>query len=245
MAQLVFSDTSNYQGIIQEIERMTNLGQTGITGTTALLQDFTRLVNIWDGRINADILLADGKWQYDDFNIGDMPIATTNLVSGQQDYSVRTDDNNRQIWKVSRVDAKDSSGAWRQLKQVDQSQIDAGYSAYKSTNGEPTEFDWNGISMMLFPTPNYNSTAGLKIIFQRESKPFSVSGADSQTPGFASAFHYLLALGPSYEFARDNGLDNANTLRTELEQGRTELREFYSSRDAQKHGLRAKQENTR
>ena len=245
MAQLVFSDTSNNQGILQEIERMTKLGAAGITGNTTLLQDFTRLVNIWDGRINADIMLSDGKWQYDDFNIGDMPIATTNLVSAQQDYSVRTDDNGRQIWKVSRVDAKDSSGAWHQLKQLDQSQIEGGFSAYRSTDGQPVEYDWNGISMLLLPAPNYNSTAGLKIIFQRESKPFATTGTDSQIPGFASAFHYLLALGPAYEYARDEGLKNVNSLRVELEQGRKELRDFYAARNVERAGLRAKQENTR
>ena len=72
MAQLVFSDTSNNQGLIQEAERMTKLGATGITGDATLLKDFTRLINIWDGRINADIMLSDGKWQYDDFNVGDI-----------------------------------------------------------------------------------------------------------------------------------------------------------------------------
>lgn len=245
MAQLVFNDTSNGQGIIQEIERMTGLGATGITGNTALLKDFTRLVNIWDGRIQTDILLADGKWQYDDFNIGDLNIATTNLVSGQQDYAVRIDDNNRQIWKVSRVDIKDSNGNWKQLSQIDQSEITDGFSAYKSTSGTPEEFDWNGVFMFLFPASSYNSTLGLKIIFQREAKPFATSGTDSQIPGFISAFHHLLALGPSYEYARDNGKKNMAQLRQELEQGRKELREFYASRNAQKHGLRVKQESTR
>jgi len=245
MAQLVFSDTANNQGILQEAERMTKLGAAGITGNATLLQDFTRLVNIWDGRINADIMLSDGKWQYDDFNVGDMPIATTNLVSGQQDYSVRTDDNSRQIWKVSRVDVKDSSGGWKKLRQIDHTQIDTGFSAYRSTDGEPVEYDWNGISMLLFPAPSYASSAGLKIIFQREAKPFATTGTDSQIPGFASAFHYLLALGSAYEYARDNGLVNANALRSELEQGRQELRDFYAARNVEKSGLRARQENTR
>lgn len=252
MAQLVFSDTSNNQGIIQEIERITKIGSGGITGDSTLLKDFTRLVNIWNGRITMDIMLSDGKWQYDDFNIGDMPIAETDLISGQQDYSIRTDYNNQQIWKVSRVDVKDSSGNWKQLKQLDQSQISGGFSAYQSVNGEPKEFDFNGISTLLFPTPNYSwrnsveGERGLKIIFQRESKPFATTGADSQVPGFASAFHYLLALGPAYEYARDNGLNNVKTLREEIEQGRAELREFYASRNSQqKAGLRVRQENTR
>lgn len=245
MAQLVFSDTTNRQGILQEIERMTGLGALGITGDATKLQDFTRLVNIWDGRITLDILLSDGKWQYDDHNIGDLPIATTDLKIGQQDYSVRTDDNSREIWKVSRVDIKDASGTWKQIKQTDQSEIPDGFYAYKSTNGEPNEFDWNGVSMLLFPAPSYNSTNGLKILFQRESDPFSSTGDDSKVPGFISAFHYLLALGPAYEFARDNGKKNVRILREELKQGRMELREFYSSRNAQKQGLRATQENTR
>ena len=246
MAQLVFSDTANRQGILQEIERLTGLGTAGITGVTALLQDFTRLVNIWDGRIHTDILLSDGKWQYDDFNIGDLPIGTANLVSGQQNYSVRTDDNTREIWKVSRVDIKDANGNWKQLKQIDQREIEGGFSAYKSTTGTPEEFDWNGFALFLFPATNYASTGGLKTFFQRESKPYATSGTDSQAPAFASAFHYLVALGPAYEYARDKGLNNANALRLELERGRAELKEFYASRNAQqKAGLRVKQENTR
>ena len=120
MAQLVFSDTANNQGILQLAEKYILKNYGDITGNTALLQEFTTKVNVWNDRLTADIFLSDGKWQYDDFNIGDMPIATTNLVSGQQDYSVRTDDNTRQVWKVSRVDIKDSSGSWKQLKQIDQ-----------------------------------------------------------------------------------------------------------------------------
>lgn len=246
MAQLVFNDTSNNQGVLQEIERMTGLGATGITGDATLLKDFTRLVNIWDGRLTMDILLSDGRWQYDDLNIGDINRATTNLVSGQADYSVRTDDNSREIWKVSRVDIKDSNGNWKQLKQKDEREITEGYSAYQSTDATPLEFDWDGISLFLLPAPNYNSTAGLKIFFQRESKPFATSGTDSQIPGAASAFHYLWALGPAYEYARDNGKTNVNALRAELEQGRAEMKEFYATRNKQeKPGLRIKQESTR
>ena len=245
MAQLVFSDTSNRQGILQEIERITGLGVAGITGDATKLQDFTRLVNIWDGRLLTDILLADGKWQYDDFNSGDLPVATTTLNANQEDYSVRTDDNNRQIWKVSRVDVKDSDGNWKLLTQLDQSQIKTGISAYKSTPGVPTEYDWNGISMFLYPMPSYTSAAGLKIIFQRESKPFATTGTDSQIPGFASAFHYLLAIGPAYDFAVANGKKNANNLKAELIEGRNALKEFYSSRNVEKYGLRASQESTR
>lgn len=245
MASLVFSDTSSKQGLIQRCEFYTGLNDAGISGNTLLLQQFTGLINSWDGRIQTDILLSDGRWEYDDFNIGDMPIATTNLVSGQQDYSVKTDDNTRQIWKVSRVDIKDSSGNWTQLTQIDQQDISGGFSAYESTNGTPKQFDWNGVSLLLFPAPSYNSSGGLKIIFQRESDPFSVTGDDSKTPGFASAFHYLLALGASYDFAVANGKANVNHLRAELERGRDELKNFYASRNNQKTGLRVKQENNR
>lgn len=246
MSQLVFSDTTDKQGIIQQIEFYTGLGDAGISGNTTLLKQMTGFVNNWYDRIATDILMSDGRFQWDDSNIGDYPIATTNLVSGQQDYTVITDDNVRQIWKVSRVDAKDSTGNWQQLKQIDQREISQGFSAYQSTNGTPKEFDWNGFALFLFPTPSYNSTNGLKIMFQREGKPFSATGADSQAPAIINAFHYLLALGPAYDFAVANGKENRNALRQELELGRKELREFYAARNNQeKPGLRVKQESTR
>ena len=83
-----FSDTSTRQGLIQDCEDIAGLGAAGISGVAAKLQSFTRWINERYLEITGFIISCDGRWQWDDSNQTNSPVATTALVSDQRDYTV-------------------------------------------------------------------------------------------------------------------------------------------------------------
>src|SRR5512137_1242260 len=104
-----FTDSSGKQGIVEDIDFNCDTD----SGTYPLAQK-VRNVNNWYDKAIAIILGADGRWQWDDTNATDMPVATTSFVDGQQDYTLDTT-----FLKLLRVEAKDSSGNWVKLKPID------------------------------------------------------------------------------------------------------------------------------
>lgn len=87
MAGLAYSDTSTRQGLLQDCEDNLNFPAAGITGTTALLQQFTRLINTWYSKVVTMILASQDGWDWDDSSLlTNNPIATRALVAGQRDY---------------------------------------------------------------------------------------------------------------------------------------------------------------
>lgn len=109
-----FSDTLNASGLIQACERITQLGDTGISNNPALLKSFTFRLNQALDRFVSLLLGADGTWQWDDSNYEDFPIGVTNLVSGQYDYIFASD-----VLGIEKVLAADPAGSWLELVPVD------------------------------------------------------------------------------------------------------------------------------
>ena len=81
---LQFSDTGSAKnGLIQECE-FTLFGESGygaISGTADLLATFTRNMNNALNSVANLIMMSDGRWQWDDNNNTDFPVATTSLFT--------------------------------------------------------------------------------------------------------------------------------------------------------------------
>ncbi len=195
-------------------------------------------------QVIALINASDSRWEFDDSNYTDLPIATTNLVANQQDYSLATTH-----LTIDRVDLLTSSGTWVELTQIDQQDLKRGrkvsLDTYQNTAGIPLEYDVLGNSVFLYPKPNYAQSAGLKLYFTRPGLNYdytananagqftdgSGSGATSDSPGFNSLYHQLIAYIAGYDYAVINipsltqGYLNKVTT---LTQG---LNNFYGLRD--------------
>lgn len=202
---MVYNDTTNYQGVIQEIERLTDLGIGTISGDTANLKNFTAQVNNESRRIWASIFKATGNWEYDDANNVDLPEATTNLVSGIQKYSLPST-----ALTVQRVECKDAGGLWYVIYPFTKQQVATGLDEFMKTPAVPQFYRLLNGELELFPAPNYNSTNGLKVYFDRESVDFATTDTTA-TPGFASPFHKLLPLKVAIEWL-DIKQPNSGTL---------------------------------
>lgn len=248
---LAFSDISSAKnGLIQECESQV-FGDNSygrISNDSSLLATFTRYINEALNRVVSLILTADGRWQFDDTNNTDFPIATTNLVttlgSEQQDYSFDVT-----MLRILRMEVLDNTGAWRKLTPFDENDIyDQSITDFLKTPGLPLYYDKQGTSIFLYPKPlatSVTSTAGLKVWFQRPPSYFTISDT-TKVPGFNSMYHRLVALIASRDYAMFKSLSIVKALVEKVQQDEDSLVENYTLRNKDEHvRLSAKHYNFR
>lgn len=176
-------------------------------------------------RVTSLIHASDGRWQWDDDNNTDLPIATAALVTSQQDYQLTTDH-----LEVTRVEIKDTSGNWSLLQPFDQKDVyNQSLTDFMKTAGMPQYYDKIGVSIFLYPTPNYSQAASLKLYFKRGPSYFTTSDT-TKKPGFSSIYHELIPLWIAYNFAIANGKQNAQMIYAQIQAKEDQLREEYSLR---------------
>ena len=226
-----FYDSSGKSGIVDDIFYLI-FGDSGDHTADYPLVDIARSVNRWYDKCVSIILQSDDRWEWDDTNKTDLPIARLSLVSGQQDYGVSA----ATYLKIRKVDIKDANGNSLPLESINLDQLRGRADAdFLNTAGTPRYYRLQGNSMFLYPKPNYSRTAsstdwGIRIFHQRNVSYF-VSTDTTKIPGFAEMFHRILSLGGAYDYAIAKGLLNAAALRGEIEVMKKSLQEFYSSRN--------------
>src|ERR1700712_5500099 len=140
-------------------------------------------------RVVSLIRKANRLWKWDDANEADLPIGTTDLVSGQADYTLGDT-----FLSISRVEIKDQSGQWTVLTPFDETDVpNQSLADLSLTTGIPGKFDVNGSSITLYPTPNYYQAASLKVYYTRGPVYFTVSDT-TNSPGFNELYHDLIPL---------------------------------------------------
>lgn len=213
----------------QIVDLIDDTVKTNSTSYTAA--DKTRDINTAFDKVLSLIFETGGRWQFDDSNHTDHPIITTNIVSGQRDYSFTSDSGGNLILEVFRVMAADNTGNFRDLVPVDASNWNSptNYADGLNTTGQPNSYDKLGNGIFLDPIPNYNYTNGLKLYINREASYFTTSDT-TKKPGFAGIFHEYLALRPSYQYAFRNQLPNMNVIKAEMLEMENAIREHYKSR---------------
>jgi hypothetical protein len=242
-----FSSTTNKNGIIQQIERECGFDDGTITGNSTLMAQFTADVNMTLDEAWSIILPASGLWQLDDSNHTDYPIITTNLVSGQRDYSFTTDGSGNYILDIYKVMCRVSeTGEFRELTPIDQQSVnnDSINNGLDQT-GTPTKYDKTGNGIFLDYIPNYSSTGGLKIHINREASYFTVADT-SKKAGFAGIFHQYLYLKPAYKYARAKGLQSVERLKRDIMEVENAMKSYYAQRERDvRKRMTANVENTK
>jgi hypothetical protein len=243
---IAFSDTSNKDGLIEICERLCHLGDTGISGDAVLLKQFTSAINDAYDEVLPYVFASEQRFQFDDNNNTTLPIATTNLVSGQRDYGFTTDSAGRSVLSIDKIAIKQdaTTSDYVIIGQTDAS--DRGSRRIvedNSTNtGIPTRYDLLGGSILLDPEPNYSATAGIKIWYSRTPDYF-LSSDTTQTPGIPDMFHQLLAYIASWEWVVVNE-PNETSIITRLEnriaERKRELVQFMNTRSKSQQVLRAR-----
>lgn len=234
---MVFNDTATEQGIVQA-----SRFEAGANANNYPVADIVRNSNVALDMAVTMILQADARWQFDDSNATDLPIGTTALVSGQQDYSF--DD---EYLMIKSIECSDSTGNWHKLEPIDNMDEDEALSGFETTNGLPKYYDKMGESILLYPAPNYSiaptdsPAGGLRAYFQRNIDYF-VAGDTTKVPGFATHLHYFIPLYNAYVWA--NAKEQVNKVKllqprlefytgNEMRGGndRGAFKEFYARRE--------------
>jgi hypothetical protein len=221
-----FSDSANKSGIVELID-----ANTGSNSTSYTIEDKTRDINLALDRVFSLIFSVGGTWQFDDSNHTDYPIITTNLVSGQRDYSFVTDGSGNFVLDIYKVLVDDGTGVFKELFPVDQqTKAPHNYLDGENLDGIPDTYDKTANGIFLDAIPDYNATGGLKILINRTGSYF-VKTDTTKKPGFAALFHEYLALRPSYQYAYRKSLANANVLKAEMNEMEQALITHYDGRE--------------
>ena len=233
-----FRNNANDQDIVTEVLRI-----CGTDVNSYPLADITRRCNFALDRFTHLALISNGLWQFDDLNESTLPIGTTNLFSGQYDYSFADD-----VLTVEKVLIKDPNGNWSELKPVD---IDDSKSTASNiwtratSSGTPTVYDKFANSILLDPTPNYNSSSGLKVVFQRRYAHFSVDD-DTRVPGIPLIFHYYIARYAALQWLIENSKPQKNDIAAIVQNDEDAIKDFFSLRGKDvRRRLVVKQESNR
>ena len=193
-------------------------------------------INLALDKIWSLIFQASGIWHFDDSNHTDYPIITTNLVSGQRDYSFTSDESGNLILEIFRVMVADPNGVFYDLQQVNQNQANAESMSMvdgQNIQGQPSKYNKTANGIFLDAIPNYSYDNGLKLFIDREASYFVALDTfyNTKKPGFAGIFHEYLALRPSYMYAYRKGLQNVKALQTEMLLMEDKIEEYYSKRN--------------
>lgn len=224
---MTFNNTTTKDGIIQDCEFWLFASNYGaISGNANNLATFTSLSNRALDSVVTSIFESDDRWEFDDTTYSDYPIATTDLNNGQRDYVLSVSH-----LKVTRVEIKNSTGDWVKLKPIDLVDIQQARDEFMKEDGQPMYYDKLANSVFLYPAPNYDSTGGLRVYYQREPNYFLSTDTDKEA-GFATVLHRLISLKASYDYAVANNLtDKITVLGAEIEKKNLELRKFYGRRN--------------
>lgn len=235
---LQFNDTTNNTGLIQDCEDLTGLGDTNISGNTAMLKRFTRMINAWYLKAVAWILESSGVWNWDDSHYTDFPIGTANLVDNQPDYTLpiaqSSDNDASTLLKITRVEVLQNDGTtWGKLEEIDEFRIKTALTEFQKTKGQPVYYREIANSIFLYPSPDstqVTTTNGLKVYFQRTPILFTNSDTTKE-PGIPRLFHRILSLGASYDYGVGQGSGNLGIMRSEISDLKQQLFEFFGRRN--------------
>lgn len=228
---LVFSDTTNKDGILQRIEQELGFNDGYISGDATRLKFWTGSINLALDKAFHVIFGADGKWQFDDSNHTKNPVIYTNLTADQRIYNFTTDEQSNLILDIHSVFARESTSDAYYLLTPKDAQINEipemndGITHY----GFPKYYDKTGNGIKLDATPESTVTNGLQIYINREGSYFATSDT-TKTPGFAGLYHEYLILEPCYRYARANNLKKQEVFKRDITELEKNITEYYSRR---------------
>jgi hypothetical protein len=212
--------------------RISFLTNTTVTDYTYLQR--TVNINKWYQYVQSWMLEAQDEWDVDDTNnTTTLATSTTNLVASQQDYALPSN-----CLKVKRVEVSYDGTNWYQASPFDINERSGATTTSEIADDFSTTqpyYDLQNNSILLYPIPSANSTAGLKLWYDRSFTDFTYTSEASnelltgtKSPGFDANFHDILALGASHEFKYHKSGDNS--LMNEILMMKDDLKRHYSNK---------------
>jgi hypothetical protein len=231
---MVFNDSTTSQGIVQDTDFL-----CGTDRNTYPLAQIVRSSNRAMDKATAIIFKSNARFQWGDDNNTNLSVAQTDLMTGQNDYSLTVEQ-----LVIEKIRIKDNGGGWITLKKLDITDPDMERLMLGTpANGTPVGYDLKDNSIIFYPTPNYTSALGVEIFTQRPSSYFTASDT-TKAPGFASIFHRYVSLNNKFDYEFAKGKDTSKTKQEILEMEKN-METFYANRNVadKKSTLRPRRRN--
>lgn len=219
-----FSDTSNNTGIVQEIDDICQSDANSYP-----LKAKARRANAALDRFFTLAFQADGRWSFDDLNQTTAPLESINLVSGTEKYALDTFSS--EIINVLRVEILDSDGNGRTLERFNPSAISwESLTQFNSVAGQPEQYNLFGKYIYLYPKPDYNSTNGLSLYFERNKSAFVYTDT-TKAPGIPSLFHMYICRLASLPYLIEFQKPQKNDVAQQVEMDEKAILDHFSNRE--------------
>ncbi len=225
---MVFSDTTNNSGILERVRAM-----AGIDAIQWPTWKVVNSANDWHDKVVSYLIGADKRFQWDDTNHTKLPEGTTDLVSGQSDYSFLTDEQGNKILTLLGISVLPSSSAtlYAPLKEVDRQSEGYNSETFGMVTGAPSAYDKIADNIArLDAKPPALITNGLKFYFQREGSRFATTDTTKE-PGVSPLLHRGYFIAGAYDAALELGLGNLQALAVELAKEEQNLMLYCESRN--------------
>lgn len=231
-----FSNSASLQGLFEHTKFLT--GQTNLN-----IKDFTRLANFAMDDYSSIVMSADGRWKFDDFTNTTNPQGYTQVVSGQNNYTLATN-----YLQISKIELK-VDGMRRVLEPIDQRDYkNQSLDEVFKENGTPRYYDYDGQQIKLYPAPDFSDSGdntviannSLHVDFTRPAEYFDVTDTTA-TIGIPRVHHEYIAIKASQKTMFGTNDPTKSDIERELIkwEGREvngiqsggKIREYFSVRD--------------
>lgn len=221
---MVFSDTTNNLGIVQQARSFGRVDETAWP-----IYKIVNSVNNYHDKVTGYAIGSDRRFQWDDTNHTELPIGTRDLTINVTDYSFLTDEQGNSILTLTRVEMLEA-GYYRMLLPVDKNDESYDQDAFGQISGVPRYYDKiadNVIRLDAIPTATV--TNGLRFHFQRIGSRFAATDT-TKSPGVAPILHRGYVVAAAYDIALTLGRENLQPLSVEMQKEEAFMIQYFSIR---------------
>lgn len=225
----------------------TKISQWTTSDTTAYgYPTATRLIDVnnWNQKVvSTMIYTSQDENDFDDQRSTSYPIETTPMGALQREYPIPVSEK---VVGIKRVDISwDGGSTWKRATPIDSGEIEVGMGRFTDTTAEATldsyfdrehpRYDTKYNSIFVYPKATATDVANgalIQVEWEKEVTPITSDEwtAGTVVPGFDTAFHELLWIGPASEYAAINNLPSRDDLKRMLAESEARLKLVYGKK---------------
>lgn len=210
-----FNDTTNRNGIVQNIEVESKLGLATISDNSApdyYLNYFLSKVNEWLHIVNHWIGQVNDEWVRKDINNTEDILETYDCAVSTQSYDLDSD-----VVKIRQVQVHDATKAatkgWSDLDY--NYEVDRDEDLYGQSDGAPSSYFLEGRKIIFDCPVDIAKVDKYRIKKDMHAHEFVIGDTDVE-PGFDKQFHWILVYGPIMDWASGKFPDIYNKCRIKI-----------------------------
>lgn len=201
---------------------------TGLGTDIYLPEDRLIAINKYYDQLHSIILESQDEWDFDDSNLTDLPIATTDIITNVGNYALPST-----IYKLNKLEVNYGSG-FVKVNPLDLNETGLSEDEVLSrATVENPFYRVFGQTIKLYPTPTSSVTGGLQLYYDREVAEFTSAEVTTGTkkPGLDRLWHDYLSLGASVDAGLKYTLSNLSSLETKLQDMEVRIRKYYGDKN--------------